>query len=317
MARIRSVKPEFFKHLELNELENEYRGQYVMMVYAGLWTQCDKNGVFFCNGKVLKNEILPYVDFDIEKTLSILEERQYFLKYKSNGRDYGFMPNFSKYQFCSSNERKQPSKYPGPPKEFIDFQAHIETEQGTSEDVLGNVQEQFEDIPDNGTEHHTEPTGLQEYRNTGLQEKGLQEFIGPQPDPTDCALTASAVHPKVSKKTDLTEAQKPLFHAARLCFESSEKAKAIIYQDEETTSREMKHLKTFVVRCENIAPGITTDFMRNILEHFKIMCNGKYRGKMSFTPQNLITPWIWALVLDSLPDNESPELKNSIKGMFK
>ena len=61
MARIRSVKPDFFKHLELNELENSYPGQYIMLVYEGLWTQCDKNGVFFCNAKVLKTDILPYI----------------------------------------------------------------------------------------------------------------------------------------------------------------------------------------------------------------------------------------------------------------
>ena len=75
MARIRSIKPEFFKHLDLQELEISHPGQNIMLVYAGLWTQCDKNGVFFCNAKVLKNEILPYLDFDMQKTLDILENR--------------------------------------------------------------------------------------------------------------------------------------------------------------------------------------------------------------------------------------------------
>ena len=132
--------------------------------------------------------------------------------------------------------------------------------------------------------------------------------------------TAIAVTQKkiVSKrKQELTDNQKPLFHAARLCFESSEKAKAIMYQDKETTSREMKHLKTFVIRCENMAPNITADFMITILEHFKVMCNGKYRGKMTFNPQCLITPWVWALVIDSLPEKESPETKEIIRGLFK
>jgi len=61
MARIRSVKPEFFKHLELQELENSYPGQYIMMVYEALWTQCDKNGVFYYKAREIKNEILPYM----------------------------------------------------------------------------------------------------------------------------------------------------------------------------------------------------------------------------------------------------------------
>ena len=161
MARIRSIKPEFFKHLELQELENEYRGQYVMFVYAGLWTQCDKNGVFFCNAKVLKNEILPYVDFDMQKSLDILEKRGYFIKYSVNGRDYGFVQNFSKYQFCSANEKKQPAKYPEPP-EII---ARLETFLSTSQDVPKHIEEQTDGVP----KHHTEPTGLQD---KGLQDKG-------------------------------------------------------------------------------------------------------------------------------------------------
>jgi len=81
MARIRSIKPEFFKHEELQDLEIGHPGQYIMLVYAGLWTQCDKNGVFPCKARIVKNEILPYIDFDMQKTLDILESGGFFVKY--------------------------------------------------------------------------------------------------------------------------------------------------------------------------------------------------------------------------------------------
>jgi len=314
MARIRSIKPEFFKHLELQELESEHRGLYTMFVYSGLWTQCDKNGVFYCNAKVLKNEILPYLEFDMQKSLDILEKNRYFIKYNISGRDYGFIPTFNKFQFCSANERKQPAKYPEPPKEIIDFQAHIETIPSTSQDVPENVQEQTNGVP----EHHTEPTGLQDNRITGIQEEGIQEFTEPQPDSPDKILTAVAVPQKdisKSNKTDLTQEQLVLYQSIKGCFENDEIGKMLLYQDKQSTARELKHIKTIAIRCNNMVPDVPIDFMRNLLEHFKILCNGKYKGKWTFNPQCLITPWIWALVMDSLPKAESQELSNAIKSM--
>ncbi|MDR0290426.1 MAG: hypothetical protein LBI06_05770 [Treponema sp.] len=164
MARIRSIKPEFFKHLELQELEAKNPGQNIMLVYAGLWTQCDKNGVFLYNAKVLKNEILPYMDFDMQKTLDALEKEGYFERYKSGGREYGFISNFNKYQFPSQNEKKQPAKYPEPPEK-----AHFETCLGTLQDVLGN---------------DTESEGSQDNRNLDI---GSQDSAAAAPDDRETA----------------------------------------------------------------------------------------------------------------------------------
>jgi hypothetical protein len=58
--------------------------------------------------------------------------------------------------------------------------------------------------------------------------------------------------------------------------------------------------------------------MKGVLEHFKSMVNGKLHGKAVFTPRSLITPWVWELVIDDLPENNiTPELRESIKGLFK
>jgi len=124
--------------------------------------------------------------------------------------------------------------------------------------------------------------------------------------------------PAKKGKLELSEKETALFHVAKACFESCEKTKAMLYQDRETTARETKHLKTLVVRCSNIAPEMTADFLRNILEHFRVMTNGKLKGKVAFTPRALITPWIWELVIDSLPENNvTPELQEIIRGLFQ
>ena len=135
----------------------------------------------------------------------------------------------------------------------------------------------------------------------------------------ETAITPVSASPpaRKRKKLELTPEQMQLYHATRLCFEASEKTKAMLYQDSATTAREMNHIKTIVLRCTKIAPDISADFLKNLLEHFRIMCNGKYQGKWTFNPQCLITPWVWALVIDSLPENESPELKECIRGLFK
>jgi hypothetical protein len=124
--------------------------------------------------------------------------------------------------------------------------------------------------------------------------------------------------PPKNRGIQLADDQMTLFHAAKACFETSEKAKAIMYQDKRSTQMHMENLKLFVVRCVNIAPGITADFMLNVLDHFRVVVNSKLRGKAEFTPRALITPWIWEMVIGTLPENDvTPELRESIRGMFK
>ena len=122
---------------------------------------------------------------------------------------------------------------------------------------------------------------------------------------------------KKSNKFELTNEQLVLFHAAKACFESNDKTKKLLYQDRQSTSRYMKQIKTLVVRCSNMVPDMSADFMRNVLEHFQVICNGKLKGKAEFSPQALMTNWIWELVIGSLPGIDSPELKESMRGMFK
>jgi len=80
----------------------------------------------------------------------------------------------------------------------------------------------------------------------------------------------------------------------------------------------MENIKLFVVRCHKMAPEVTTDFMKAVLDHFKVLVNGKLKGKVEFTPRALITHWVWEMVIGSLPKNNvTEEMRESIKGMFK
>jgi hypothetical protein len=157
--------------------------------------------------------------------------------------------------------------------------------------------------------------------NPPVPQDGSDSANLPAPQGKPPAFSPVDSPPKKGGKLELTPEQNELYRAAKACFESSERAKAIMYQDEPSAKMQMRKLKEIVVRCSNIAPGITVDFLKNVLEHFKTMANSaKYRGSWVFTPRCLSTHWIWEIVIASLPERETELDKNiqeSIKGLFK
>lgn len=116
MARIRSIKPDFFRHEALQEIEAANPGQYIMLVFAGLWTQADRRGRFAWKPRQLKLDILPFLDFDISLTLDTLARHGFVQRYSVDGSDYGCIPTFEDHQRISGQEAQSDGKYPGPPR---------------------------------------------------------------------------------------------------------------------------------------------------------------------------------------------------------
>jgi hypothetical protein len=79
MARIRTIKPQFFLNEELAELP-----AMVRLLFIGLWTQADREGRLIDRPKRLKAEIFPYENFDMEKGLKQLSEARFIVRYKAN-----------------------------------------------------------------------------------------------------------------------------------------------------------------------------------------------------------------------------------------
>lgn len=109
MARIRTIKPEFFRHEGLQDL-----GAESMLVFAGLWTQCDSKGRFRWRPRQLKLDILPFMDFDMEVILEKLRESGFLEKYEVDGKYYGLVPTFRDHQRLTGKEREDGEKYPEP-----------------------------------------------------------------------------------------------------------------------------------------------------------------------------------------------------------
>jgi hypothetical protein len=122
MARIRTYKPDFLRHELLQDLETKNPGKYPMFVFLGLWSVCDKQGVFPWKPRSLKLDIYPFLDFDMEETLQILIDAGFIRRFigKEDEETYGHVINFEKHQRISGDEAKNPSKYPPPNEESIE-----------------------------------------------------------------------------------------------------------------------------------------------------------------------------------------------------
>jgi hypothetical protein len=111
MARIRTVKPEFFLHEELYDLEQE-SGLPVRLAYAGLWTQADREGRFQWRPRTLKAQILPHDELDFSGVLEALAARGFVVKYTVDGETFGWIPTFKSHQVI--NNRESESDLPPP-----------------------------------------------------------------------------------------------------------------------------------------------------------------------------------------------------------
>lgn len=114
MARIRSIKPDFFRHEALQDAEIANPGKYPMMVFAGLWGHCDSKGRFEWRPRQLKLDILPFLPFDMAETLEILAKSGMVNRYEVDGKSYGEIPTFEKHQRLSGKEVTEGEKHPEP-----------------------------------------------------------------------------------------------------------------------------------------------------------------------------------------------------------
>jgi hypothetical protein len=111
MARIRTIKPSFFRHEALYELERSC-SMPIRIAFAGLWTAADREGRFVWHPRSLKLDCLPYDDLNFSDVMDKLQEGGFIEKYEVNGRFYGFIPTWCIHQHI--NKRESQSTIPDP-----------------------------------------------------------------------------------------------------------------------------------------------------------------------------------------------------------
>lgn len=112
MARIRTIKPSFFRHRELFDAEVQ-TGFRLQIAFAGLWTCADREGRFAWRPDELKLDCLPYDNVNFGDVLGALEQRGFINRYEVDGKVYGCIPSWKLHQYI--NQREANSDIPEPP----------------------------------------------------------------------------------------------------------------------------------------------------------------------------------------------------------
>lgn len=113
MAKIRSIKPEFFRHPGLFELEQN-TNLPIRVAFAGLWTVADREGRFRWQPKQIKLDILPYDDIDINLVLNELVTSSYLVRYEVESKEYGYIPTWKDHQRVRADEAQSVFPEPSP-----------------------------------------------------------------------------------------------------------------------------------------------------------------------------------------------------------
>lgn len=110
MARIRSIKPSFFKSDDVSALPLRAR-----LTWIGLWTQCDDQGRTKDHARLIKADVWPLDDVsirDIEDDLETLAAHGRIVRYEVDGQRYLEITNWRVHQAI---QKPTPSRIPPPP----------------------------------------------------------------------------------------------------------------------------------------------------------------------------------------------------------
>jgi len=101
MARIRTVKPEFFTSESVISVSPLAR-----LFFIGLWCEADKEGRLKWKPKTLKFRYLPGDSVNIEKLCKELEAENMIVTYSVNDVDYCEIPGFGSHQVINNREKE-------------------------------------------------------------------------------------------------------------------------------------------------------------------------------------------------------------------
>lgn len=106
MARIRTIKPEFWTSEQIVECSRDAR-----LLFIGLWNFCDDGGVHPASIKRIKMEIFPSDDLtadDLAELIAELVSNQLIETFEAQGKSYWHVVSWSKHQKIDRPTLKHP-----------------------------------------------------------------------------------------------------------------------------------------------------------------------------------------------------------------
>lgn len=105
--RIRTIKPDFFKHDKISDLKPLTR-----LLFISLWCLADRRGRLEDRPKRIKVECLPYDECDVDALLWELHSAGFLDRYEIEGLQIIEISSFEKHQRISGKEAESESDYP-------------------------------------------------------------------------------------------------------------------------------------------------------------------------------------------------------------
>lgn len=109
MARIRTIKPDFFTDAELADLSPLHR-----LLFQALWCHADRDGRMEDKPREIKVKCMPYDACDVHAMLGDLHGAGFIIRYQLGGKRYLAIPGFGEHQRFHKDEK--PAGYPPPPE---------------------------------------------------------------------------------------------------------------------------------------------------------------------------------------------------------
>lgn len=117
MARIRTIKPEFFSHEDMAS-----KSPHARLLALGLLTLADCEGRLRWVPMQVHSQVFPWeASVKIEVLLGELIEVGYVVHYEVEGKRYVHIMNFNKHQRLSGKEATYKSRLPAPPEKTNDL----------------------------------------------------------------------------------------------------------------------------------------------------------------------------------------------------
>lgn len=113
MARIRTIKPEFFTSEDIVDLTPLAR-----LFYVSLWCEADREGRLEWKPRTFKLRYFPGDDCDIDQMCQSLIDAGLVVVYEVGGKQYAEIPTFKNHQVI--NNRESESEIPENPARFCD-----------------------------------------------------------------------------------------------------------------------------------------------------------------------------------------------------
>lgn len=211
MARIRSIKPDFWTDEKVVELS-----PFARLLFIGLWNFADDEGRMVYSPKKIKMQIFPADDLSISELFGELRRESLICVYVIDGTEYLQVTNFSEHQKI---DKRNASKLPPPTSNPELPRISTTDKEGNgregikTDEPTGPATPSVQASPENNHKAIIFNLGVSLLTKNGELDQTARSFLGKLAKGGEAKLAEAigylAANPKIDPKAYLSAAMKP------------------------------------------------------------------------------------------------------------